>query len=70
MLEEINLAENEMLERLHSVLEGRGITLVEKAESHEINPHLSFRLFGTMNPGRQVGKKELPSALRAKFTEV
>ncbi|CAG9322147.1 unnamed protein product [Blepharisma stoltei] len=70
LLEEINLAENEMLERLHSVLEGRGITLVEKAESKEIKPHVNFRLFGCMNPGKQVGKKELPSSLRAKFTEI
>ena len=70
LLEEINLAEAEVLERLHSVLEGSGLTLIEKAEIHAITPHPNFRIFGCMNPGRQVGKKELPITLRSKFTEM
>ena len=69
LLEEINLAEEEVLERLYSVLEGQGLTLIEKGETQSIAPAPGFRLFGCMNPGKQVGKKDLPSALRCKFSE-
>lgn len=70
LLEEINLAEEEVLERLHSVLEGKGIHLIEKGEIHSVQASSGFRLFGCMNPGKQVGKKELPQSLRSKFTEI
>lgn len=70
LLEEINLAEEEVLERLHSVLEGQSITLLEKAEAYSIALHPNFRIFGCMNPGRQIGKKNLPDSLRSKFTEI
>ena len=70
LLEEINLAEDEVLERLHSVLEGKGLTLFEKADATQIPVHPNFRLLGCMNPGKQVGKKELPFSLRNKFTEL
>lgn len=70
LLEEINLAENEVLERLHSVLEGNGLTLIEKGEVHSLTPHPNFRVFGCMNPGKQIGKKDLPVSLRSKFTEM
>ena len=69
LLEEINLAEEEVLERLYSVLEGQGLTLIEKGETQSIAPAPGFRLFGCMNPGKQVGKKDLPSGLRCKFSE-
>ena len=32
--------------------------------------HPEFRLFACMNPATDVGKKDLPAALRARFTEV
>jgi hypothetical protein len=32
--------------------------------------HPNFRLFAAMNPPTDVGKKELPTALRNRFTEV
>lgn len=70
LLDEINLAGEEVLERLHSILEGKGLILTEKAETEEIKKHPNFRIFGCMNPGMQAGKKELPMALRRKFTEL
>ena len=36
----------------------------------EIRRHPSFRLIGCMNPGSDIGKKELPANVRAKFTEL
>ena len=69
LFEEINLAEEEVLERLYSVLEGKGLTLIEKGETHSIKPAAGFKLFGCMNPGKTVGKKDLPSSLRCKFSE-
>lgn len=70
LLDEINLAGEEVLERLHSILEGKGLILTEKAETEEVQKHPNFRIFGCMNPGMQAGKKELPMALRRKFTEL
>jgi midasin len=31
--------------------------------------HKDFRIFACMNPATDVGKRDLPAALRAKFTE-
>ena len=33
-------------------------------------PHPMFRLFGAMNPASDAGKRDLPPALRARFTEI
>ena len=33
-------------------------------------PAASFRLFACMNPPTDVGKKDLPPALRSRFTEI
>jgi len=70
LLEEINLAGEEVLERLHEVLEGGSLTLVEKGETEEIERAQGFRLFGCMNPGRSAGKKDLALPIRLKFTEI
>lgn len=70
LLEEINLAGEEVLERLHEVLEGGSLTLVEKGETEEVERAQGFRLFGCMNPGRSAGKKDLALPIRLKFTEI
>lgn len=73
VLDEINLAEDAVIERLNSVLEARSeITLAEKpgAEAEVIRPHENFRIVATMNPGGDFGKRELSPALRSRFTEV
>ncbi|RYH29633.1 hypothetical protein EON65_07835 [archaeon] len=73
LLDEINLAEDAVIERLNSVLEfTREITLAEKgghnAEQIVANPN--FRIVATMNPSGDFGKRELSPALRSRFTEV
>lgn len=74
LLDEISLAEDSVLERLNSVLEpGRTLTLAERSSVDEdsvIKAHPQFRLFATMNPGGDFGKRELSPALRNRFTEI
>lgn len=73
VIDEINLAEDAVIERLNSVLEsGRSITLAEKGgmSSELIVAHPNFKLLATMNPGGDFGKRELSPALRSRFTEV
>lgn len=73
LLDEISLAEDAVLERLNSLLEPeRSILLAEKAE-HNINRITasdSFRIFATMNPGNDFGKRELSPALCNRLTEI
>jgi len=80
LLDEMSLADDAVLERLNSVLEpSRTLVLAEKggdlsvedsSESTEITAHENFRIFATMNPGGDFGKRELSPALRSRFTEI
>ena len=81
LLDEMSLAEDAVLERLNSVLEpSRTLVLAEKGgdlsdnehsnDSTEVKAHENFRLFATMNPGGDFGKRELSPALRSRFTEI
>ena len=73
LLDEINLAEENVIERLNSVLDhSRSLTLTEKGGAlHDriVNAHPNFRIMATMNPGGDFGKKELSAALRNRFSE-
>ncbi|GAB4814206.1 hypothetical protein N2152v2_001252 [Parachlorella kessleri] len=73
LVDELNLAEDAVLERLNSVLEpGRTLTLAERggAGAEVIAAHPAFRLVATMNPGGDYGKKELSPALANRFTSI
>ena len=77
LLDEMSLAEDAVLERLNSVLEpSRTLVLAEKGDdgspldSRVILAHDGFRVFATMNPGGDFGKRELSPALRSRFTEI
>jgi MoxR-like ATPase len=73
LIDEISLAEDAVLERLNSVLEpSRTLFLAEKGgtDAEVIRASPQFRLFATMNPGGDFGKKELSPALRNRFTEI
>jgi len=59
-----------MLQKLLPVIEGQSLVLYERGDFHEIPRHRDFRLFACMNPGNEVGKKELPVNLKEKFTEL
>jgi MoxR-like ATPase len=72
LLDEINLAPPETLERLSGLLDGENgsICLTERGDTKAIKRHHNFRLFGCMNPATDAGKKDLPPALRTRFTEI
>ena len=73
LIDEINLAEDAVLERLNSVLEpGRALLLAEKGgpEAEQIVAMEGFRVVATMNPGGDHGKRELSPALSNRFTQV
>ena len=79
LLDEMSLADDAVLERLNSVLEpSRTLVLAERGgdlgspgnECPEIKAHRDFRIFATMNPGGDFGKRELSPALRSRFTEI
>ncbi|EQC37386.1 hypothetical protein SDRG_04990 [Saprolegnia diclina VS20] len=72
LLDEINLAGADTLERLASVLEGEhsGLSLTERGDVDVLKPHPNFRVFAAMNPPTDVGKKDLPPSLRNRFTQV
>ena len=71
LIDEINLAPSEALEKLFAVLDSKAgsFSLTEKGETDTIRRHSNFRLFAAMNPGTDAGKKELPQNLRSRFTE-
>jgi MoxR-like ATPase len=73
MIDEISLADDSVLERLNSVLEEeKTLLLAENTSdnSHAIKANENFRIFATMNPSGDFGKKELSTALRNRFTEI
>ena len=82
LVDEVNLADDAVLERLNSVLEpGRALTLAEKggaatgeagaaAGAEVVVAHPDFRVVATMNPGGDYGKRELSPALANRFTTV
>jgi MoxR-like ATPase len=72
LLDELNLASPETLQRLAGLLDGTNgsIVLTERGDTMPVERHPAFRLFGAMNPATDVGKKDLPPALRSRFTEV
>ncbi|KAJ2526275.1 AAA ATPase midasin, partial [Coemansia sp. RSA 1935] len=69
LLDEVNLATAETLACLGGLLQ-RERTLLLAETGARITCHADFRLFGCMNPATDVGKRDLPPALRSSFTEL
>ncbi|KAJ3682433.1 hypothetical protein LUZ60_015006 [Juncus effusus] len=71
LLDEVNLAPQETLQRIGAVLDGEKSTLclAERGDVDYVDRHLSFRLFACMNPATDAGKRELPYSFRSRFTE-
>ncbi|XP_017978548.1 PREDICTED: midasin [Theobroma cacao] len=71
LLDEMNLAPPEILQRVIGVLEGENgsLCLAERGDVSNINRHPNFRVFACMNPATDAGKRDLPYALRSRFTE-
>ncbi|KAF8309082.1 P-loop containing nucleoside triphosphate hydrolase protein [Clavulina sp. PMI_390] len=72
LLDEINLASSETLEAISPLLQSptSSLTLTEQGTLEPVPRHPSFRLFASMNPATDVGKKDLPSVMRSNFTEL
>ncbi|CBZ26594.1 conserved hypothetical protein [Leishmania mexicana MHOM/GT/2001/U1103] len=70
LLDELNLASTEVLERVSSVLgDSDRLFLTDKDSSEPIMRHKNFHVFANMNPPTDVGKKDLPPSLRSRFVE-
>ncbi|XP_060072903.1 midasin-like [Ylistrum balloti] len=72
LLDEINLAAAETLECLSGLLESTtgSVILTERGDVEQVVRHPDFRLFACMNPATDVGKKDLPTGIRNRFTEL
>ncbi|KAI3759776.1 hypothetical protein L6452_07827 [Arctium lappa] len=71
LLDEVNLAPPETLQRVIGVLEDEGgsLCLAERGDVDYISRHPNFRIFACMNPATDAGKRDLPLSLRCRFTE-
>jgi midasin (ATPase involved in ribosome maturation) len=69
LLDEINLAPAEVLERLAGLMEDKQLPL-SNAGADVVSCMEGFTLFAAMNPPTDVGKRPLPFALRSRFTEL
>ncbi|GET88084.1 hypothetical protein, conserved [Leishmania tarentolae] len=70
LLDELNLASTEVLERVSSVLgDVDRLFLTDKDSSEPVMRHKNFHVFANMNPPTDVGKKDLPPSLRSRFVE-
>ncbi|XP_029127909.1 midasin [Cajanus cajan] len=72
LLDEVNLAPPETLQRIVGVLEGEHgvLCLAERGDTDYIHRHPNFRIFACMNPATDAGKRDLPFSLRSRFTEI
>jgi hypothetical protein len=74
ILDELNLAESSILERLNSILERTPSLLLSEYNDRMIGGeefpiHESFRVFGTQNPEHYAGRNALSPAYRDRFHE-
>lgn len=71
LLDEVNLAPPETLQRVIGVLEEENgsLCLTEKGDVNCIDRSSSFRIFACMNPATDAGKRDLPFSLRSRFSE-
>ena len=68
LLDEVNLAEPQILERLNSVLETDPSLILTEHENEPVAPiHPRFRLFATMNPAEYAGRSVLSPAYRDRW---
>lgn len=75
LLDELNLAPPDTLQRLSGLLDtlsagDGGLSLTERGDVDTLTIHPNFRVFAAMNPPTDYGKRDLPPALRNRFTEV
>ena len=69
LIDEINLANDAVLERLNSVLEMPPTLLINETNT-AIVAHPNFKIIATMNPSTDITKRECTPALRNRMTEL
>jgi midasin len=71
VLDEINLAEPSILERLNSLLDDDRAIVLTEHDGEKVEAHPDFRVFATMNPAtsQYAGRRDLSLAMRNRFTE-
>ena len=69
LLDEVNLAPPETLQRIIGVLDGESGSLCLAENGVVVDRHPNFRMFACMNPATDFGKRDLPYMLRSRFTE-
>jgi MoxR-like ATPase len=72
VLDEANLAEPQILERLNALLERTPSFVLSEHDNHVFGPggesiHPDFRVFATMNPGEYAGRSPLSPAFRDRW---
>lgn len=74
LLDEINLASPDTLESIADLLSEdpsqRSVLLSERGDIDATVAHPEFRIFGCMNPSTDVGKRDLPTSIRSRFSEI
>ena len=75
LLDEINLATTDTLECLLDLLDSGSdvrpsILLTESGAPTRVQADPKFRIFASMNPATDVGKRELPPGIQSRFTEI
>lgn len=75
LLDEINLASPDTLETLADLISdttdgGPSILMTDTGDAERVHAHKDFRLFAAMNPATDIGKRDLPTSLRSRFTEL
>lgn len=74
LLDEINLASPDTLESIADLLSEdpsqRSVLLSERGDIDATTAHPGFRIFGCMNPSTDVGKRDLPTSIRSRFSEI
>ena len=74
LLDEVNMAEVEVLECLSEIMNVESKYFTVSSSFGDVDDDIilknpNFRVFACMNPATDVGKKQLPQALRNRFTE-
>lgn len=70
LIDEINMATNDVLQKIVPLIEGKSLLLYEKGDLTYIQRHPDFRIIACMNPANDSGKKPLPPNLMEKFTAI
>lgn len=70
LLDEVNLARPEVIERLNSLFDDDGNLVLTEHRNEVIAPHKNFRVFATMNPASYAGRARMSEAMKSRWTSL